>query len=382
MASRTSAFRSVEANSTSGDRRTAERRDGAGGQRAPLGHEASGHRAARRRPHRLSAVDRALRPGDATSSRFRTRSSRRYRQRAGAGAARPEGPGGRRSTDNPRHTNCTSRAGTTGISAPQRGPRGHPVLPAGHRAGPSVALALCGLADCYGILRVYGWTPAAENKAQAEAAVTEAMALTPTSPRRTSRRPSTLFYFERRWRDAGPHFLGRARELNPRSPLRSESTSGLFHSIEGDALEMRPRMEAPRSLLDPLSPFSQALLRPWGIYIIGDFDEAERLSGRGLSLQGDYLLAFWSHGLALVGARPPGTRGSLTWSGRPRCRVRPSSSACSGSASGWRGGAGRTQRRRSPSSTIAPRAASTCSLSRGWAFAWGLGDLGRGTGES
>ena len=62
---------------------------------------------------------------------------------------------------------------------------------------------------------------------------------------------------------------------------------------------MRRRMEAALAL-DPLSPFSQGLAS-LGYYILGDFDEAERLSARSLALQSDYLLAFWGHGLALVG---------------------------------------------------------------------------------
>jgi tetratricopeptide (TPR) repeat protein len=89
-----------------------------------------------------------------------------------------------------------------------------------------------------------------------------------------------------------------AGELNPRSPL-IQSYTGLFHSIEGNQPEMRERMEATIAL-DPLSPFSQAL-PSLGYYIVGAFDEAERLSARALELQSDFLLAFWSHGLALVG---------------------------------------------------------------------------------
>ncbi|MEO7133320.1 MAG: protein kinase [Vicinamibacterales bacterium] len=159
------------------------------------------------------------------------------------------------------------------------------------------ALAYCGLADCYGILRVYGWTPASENRRLAEAAVTQAMALAPDLAEANFSKGFYTFYFERRWRDAGPHFK-RATELNPRSPLIQMYT-GLFHSIEGDVVEMRRRMEATTAL-DPLSPFSQALSSS-GYYILGQFDEAERLSARALELQSDYLLAFWTHGLALVG---------------------------------------------------------------------------------
>ncbi len=162
---------------------------------------------------------------------------------------------------------------------------------------PSYALPYCGLADCYGILRVYGWTRAEENRDKALAAVTKAMTLDPGLAESNFSRAFYQFYFERRWREAGP-YLARARELNPRSSL-IQVYSGLFASITGDRSEVGRLMGAAVDL-DPLSPFIQSLSAT-GFYILGDFVEAERLSARGLALQGDYLLAFWSHGLALLG---------------------------------------------------------------------------------
>ena len=68
------------------------------------------------------------------------------------------------------------------------------------------ALAYCGLADCYGIYRVYGWTRAADNRAQAEEAVMQAMALAPDLAEANFSKAFYTFYFERQWRNAGPHF--------------------------------------------------------------------------------------------------------------------------------------------------------------------------------
>jgi serine/threonine protein kinase len=159
------------------------------------------------------------------------------------------------------------------------------------------ALAYCGLADCYGILRVYGWTRAEENRAKAAAAVAQAMALDPGLAETNFSRAFYQFHFERKWRDAGAHFAA-ARRLNPRNSL-IQIYSGLFASIEGNHADVRSLMDAALAL-DPLSPFIQALSST-AFYIIGDFLEAERLAARGLELQSDYLLALWAHGLALCG---------------------------------------------------------------------------------
>ena len=105
------------------------------------------------------------------------------------------------------------------------------------------------------------------------------------------------FYFERRWRDAAPHFA-RARELGPRNSL-IHLYSALFFSIEGNASEVH-RLAQIASDLDPLSPFVQAL-QSCAFYIIGDFEMAERLSAHALTLQGDYVLGLWAHGLSLMG---------------------------------------------------------------------------------
>ncbi len=159
------------------------------------------------------------------------------------------------------------------------------------------ALAHCGLADCYGILRVYGWTRAEENRDQAAAAVEKAMRLDPDLAEANFSKAFYTFYFERRWRDAEAHFA-RSRELGPRSSL-NHLYSALFYAMKGIPGEVH-RLAQAASDLDPLSPFVQAL-QSTAFWIIGDFEKAERTSAHALTLQGDYLLGLWAHGLALSG---------------------------------------------------------------------------------
>ena len=61
--------------------------------------------------------------------------------------------------------------------------RGHSMLRAGDRPRSAIRPGLLRLADCYGILRVYGWSRHEENKALAESSVTRAMTLTPDTRR-------------------------------------------------------------------------------------------------------------------------------------------------------------------------------------------------------
>ena len=157
------------------------------------------------------------------------------------------------------------------------------------------ALAYCGLADCYGILRLYGWTRAEENKALAATAVAKAMALDPTLAEANFSKAFYQFYFERRWRDAAPHFA-RARELNPRSSL-IQVYSAAFATMDRKPDDVLRFVERSREL-DPLSPFIHAL-SSCALYVLGQFEHAESSARRALELQSDYLLGLWTHGLAL-----------------------------------------------------------------------------------
>ncbi len=160
---------------------------------------------------------------------------------------------------------------------------------------PRYALAYCGLADCYGILRVYGWTPAEENRAQAAAAVAEAMAIDPSLAESNFSKGFYTFYFERNWRAARPYFE-KAVAINPRWSL-SQTYSALLAAIEGRAGDVAAYIYRGNQL-DPLSPFIHGLAST-AYYALGQFEDAEREGRRSVELQPDYLLGMWSHGLAL-----------------------------------------------------------------------------------
>ena len=85
-----------------------------------------------------------------------------------------------------RRTSCTSRVATTGITIAEHLAIGDAILRAGHQRGST------GLADCYRVLRVYGWMSAADSRPRALEAVTRAMHLDPEE-RSSSFRGSSNF---------------------------------------------------------------------------------------------------------------------------------------------------------------------------------------------
>ncbi len=157
------------------------------------------------------------------------------------------------------------------------------------------ALAYCGLADCYGILRVYGWMPATDIRDKARVAVERAMAIAPELPEANFSLAFYTFYFERRWRAAGPHFQ-RAIELNPRSSLH-HIYAALFASMERREDDVR-RLVARAVEIDPLSPFIHGLAAT-AYHSMGLYAPAAECARRALELQPDYLLAIWACGNAL-----------------------------------------------------------------------------------
>ena len=113
---------------------------------------------------------------------------------------------------------------------------------------PDYALAYAGLADCYSILRVYGWTPTEHSQPRALDAVNKALALDPNLPEAHFSKALYTFHFESHWRAARADFL-RALELSPQIAL-FEAYYGLFLASEyracGRQPENRPRAR-PRS---------------------------------------------------------------------------------------------------------------------------------------
>jgi serine/threonine-protein kinase len=159
------------------------------------------------------------------------------------------------------------------------------------------ALAYAGLADSYGILRVYGWMSADEANPRALDAVARAMAIDPSLAESNFSNAFAIFYCERKWREAGPHYA-RALEINPRSSL-SQGYSGCFAAMEQRGDDAR-RFMARSIELDPLSPFTHGLSAA-AYYTLGDFEAARQAALRSLELQPDFMLGLWVGGLALSG---------------------------------------------------------------------------------
>lgn len=162
---------------------------------------------------------------------------------------------------------------------------------------PEYALAHAGLADCYGILRVYGWISAEEGRPKAQAAMEKAMALAPESWEANFSRGFYIFYFERDWRQAEPHFH-KAVTISPRSSL-AQAYYAIFLSTPRRAEEAVAHA-ALACQLDPLSPLVQGAAAVV-FYDLGRFEEAERAAQQALELQPDYLFGLWQRGVALSG---------------------------------------------------------------------------------
>ena len=162
---------------------------------------------------------------------------------------------------------------------------------------PRYALAYAGLADCYGILRSYGWMTLEHARPPAHAAVTQAITLAPSLWEVTFSRGFYAFYFERAWREAEPNFQ-KAIANNPRSSL-SRVYYGLLLAQEGRA-EEAVALTTMACQMDPLSPFIHSLTS-FVLYILTRFDGAERIARHALELQPGYLHGLWAHGIALCG---------------------------------------------------------------------------------
>lgn len=156
------------------------------------------------------------------------------------------------------------------------------------------ALAYAGLADCYGILRLFGWITAEAGRPPAHAAMTQAMKLAPTLWETNFSRGLYLFYFERDWRQAGPQ-LREAITINPRSPL-GQVYFALFLTTEGRGEEALEHIKLALQL-DPLSPFIHCMAAVT-YQILGRSDEAQRAAQQALEIHPDYVAALWPGGLA------------------------------------------------------------------------------------
>ena len=158
------------------------------------------------------------------------------------------------------------------------------------------ALAYAGLADCYSILRVYGWTPAGHSQPRALDAVTKALALDPELPEAHFSKALYTFHFEEHWRLARQHFLD-AIALSPRVAM-FEAYFGLFLATEYDYDEARTRRD--RALdLDPHSPLVH-FLGACAACAMGETAAAGHHARRALELQPDWLGPRWPETVALL----------------------------------------------------------------------------------
>jgi len=162
---------------------------------------------------------------------------------------------------------------------------------------PEYALAYAGLADCHGILRVYGWISAEEGRPKAHAAMTKAITLAPSSWEANFSRAMYWFYFERSWRES-EHYFKKAIEINPRSSL-AQVYYGVFLATGARAEEAVEHTTSARQL-DPLSPIIHALAAT-ALTVAARFDAAERAARQALELQPEHLVGLWFLGLSLCG---------------------------------------------------------------------------------
>lgn len=160
---------------------------------------------------------------------------------------------------------------------------------------PEFALAYSGLADCYGILRVYGWISAQEGGPPALAAMSKAVALAPNLWEVIFSRGFYTFYFGRDWRQAGPDFQ-KAVLSNPQSSI-VQGYMGIFQAMSRKADEaIAHAMQACRQ--DPVSPYVHGLTA-CVFHLLGQIENAGFYARKALDLQPNYLFGLWMLGLSL-----------------------------------------------------------------------------------
>jgi Tfp pilus assembly protein PilF len=161
---------------------------------------------------------------------------------------------------------------------------------------PSYALAYAGLADCYSILRVYGWTPPEHSQPRALDAVRKATALDPDLPEAHFAKALYTFHFERHWRLARRHFED-AIASSPRVAM-FEAYFGLFLATAYEYAEATRRLDQALQL-DPHAS-GVHFLAASACSVMGDVIGVERHAGRALELQPDALGPRWPQTVALV----------------------------------------------------------------------------------
>lgn len=161
---------------------------------------------------------------------------------------------------------------------------------------PRYALAYAGLADCYSILRVYGWTPTEHSRPRALEAVTKAIELGPDLPEAHLSKALYTFHFEKHWRQARQHFLD---ALSSPPPVATTAAYfALFLAAAYEFAEARKRIVVAVDL-DPHSAMVH-FLAAGAECLMADWVAAERSANRALELQPEMLGARWPQMTALA----------------------------------------------------------------------------------
>ena len=160
---------------------------------------------------------------------------------------------------------------------------------------PNFALAYSGLSDSWGIYRPYGWLPKDACRPQARAAIERAFALAPDLAEVQFSKALYIYYFEKEWREAEPHFR-RAIELSPHWSW-PHMYLGMFLASARRLEESVPHFETAMEL-DPLSPFVHGLIG-LSYTVGGGIEAALRITEAVVAMQPDYLLGLWTRALAL-----------------------------------------------------------------------------------
>lgn len=161
---------------------------------------------------------------------------------------------------------------------------------------PGYALAHAGLADCYSVLRVYGWTPREHCQPRARDAAASALALDATLPEAHLAQALYTFHFEREWRSAGRAFD---------AALVRQPASGLIHAYVGMFLATAYQFAAARAALtravelDASSGHVQFLVAAASL-AMNDPAMAERHARRAIAIEPESLAARWPLTVALM----------------------------------------------------------------------------------
>jgi eukaryotic-like serine/threonine-protein kinase len=162
---------------------------------------------------------------------------------------------------------------------------------------PTYAMAYAGLADCYTILRVYGFLRADEAQPPAQRALNQAVRLAPELWEVVFSRAFYRFYIERAWREAVGDFQ-KAVEINPRSSL-ARVYFGVSLANAGNREQALAESNQAKEL-DPLSPLVLALAGT-GAFLLGLYEESVGDARRALKLQPDYVVGNGVCGMSLCG---------------------------------------------------------------------------------